>query len=300
VADSVNVKEIQTLSDLKNALGRFAESTTQSLQAFDAETRGTIEWLGKRVLHWQCEVERARLEVQRAEAALHRCESQVYVDRDGHTHYPDCSQYRRALQQVQQLLARAEQSLAVAKRWQSNVSQAVQQYQPHSNRMKGIVSTRTSQGKAYLERKLGELGAYASLMPAHSATSTDSAQSESQNLFVNPSAFADSYASELQELLGRSRDHVTMGVGVVEDTNGNRLVVIGTSEPNGYLRPEVRAALKPGTVVAGGVRHAEENIVRHSAENGWKVITVGAGRAICPDCAAIIENAGATLASPRR
>lgn len=160
MADSVNVKEIQTLSDLKNALGRFAESTTSSLQAFDAEIRRTMEWLRERVLHWQREVERARLQVQRAEAALHHCESQVYVDRDGHAHYPDCGQYRRALEQAQQILARAEQNLAVAMRWQSRANQAVKQYETHSVRMKQLTTAQTDRAKATLGRNVRELRQY--------------------------------------------------------------------------------------------------------------------------------------------
>lgn len=163
MADSVNVREIQTLSDLRNALGRFAESSTQSLQAFDAEIRRALEWLRERVLYWQRELERARINVQRAEAALHHCESQVYVDRDGHAHYPDCSQYRRALQQAQQVLARAEQNLAVATRWQSSVGQAAKQYETHSVRMKQITTTQTDRAKSILGRKTRELQQYAKM-----------------------------------------------------------------------------------------------------------------------------------------
>lgn len=160
MTESINVREIQTLSDLKNALGRFAERTTVALQAFDTEIRRTQEWLRERVLHWQREVERARVAVQRAAAALHHCESQVYVDRDGHAHYPDCSQYRRALQQAQQALARAEQSLAVATRWQSRVEQGVKQYETHSVRMKQITTAQTDRAKSILGRKTRELRQY--------------------------------------------------------------------------------------------------------------------------------------------
>lgn len=197
MTESVNVREIQTLSDLKNALGRFAERTTSGLQAFDAETRRTQEWLRERVLHWQREVERARVAVQRAEAALHHCESQVYVDRDGHAHYPDCSQYRRALQQAQQALVRAEQSLAVATRWQSRVEQGAQQYRVHGTRMQQITTTQTDQGKAYLDRKIGELNRYASLSmgvgagAANTAIPTSATGMEpGRDVLIQPGPFA--------------------------------------------------------------------------------------------------------------
>jgi filamentous hemagglutinin len=89
-----------------------------------------------------------------------------------------------------------------------------------------------------------------------------------------------------------------MGVGKGTDASGKVKTVIGTSEPNGYLRPAVRAAIREDEEIAGGFGHAEQNIVSYMSQNGIKPITVGAGRPICPPCAQTIEGVAASPATP--
>jgi hypothetical protein len=91
---------------------------------------------------------------------------------------------------------------------------------------------------------------------------------------------------------------ITMGVGLAEDANGGRLVLVGTSEPRGYLRPGV--TLAPGERLAPGLGHAEADIVNYSRQNGLKLLEVGATRGICPECAAAIESAGAKAVTPMK
>lgn len=91
-----------------------------------------------------------------------------------------------------------------------------------------------------------------------------------------------------------------MGAAVLEDAQGNRRVVIGTSEPNGYLRSGVKSALQPGEIVIPGYGHAEADIVAWAAPNNYKVIAVAAGRPICENCVQSIERAGGIVASPKK
>lgn len=123
-----------------------------------------------------------------------------------------------------------------------------------------------------------------------------------RDLYENPEGAAHARATELQGMLGEGqRGRVTMGTGVVEDINGTRQMVIGTSEDDGYLRPEVRDSVREsGQTVAPGEKHAEQNIVDWAQENDQKVVTVGAGRPVCDECVDAIEDAGGTVASPRR
>jgi filamentous hemagglutinin len=110
-------------------------------------------------------------------------------------------------------------------------------------------------------------------------------------------AYAASRASQLQsELPAGSQGRVTMGVGVLQDANGNQITVVSTSEPNGYLRPGV--TLNPGEVVVPGTGHAEADIVNWAAQNGYTVETIGAGRPICPSCASALSGANAVPATP--
>ncbi len=89
---------------------------------------------------------------------------------------------------------------------------------------------------------------------------------------------------------------ITMGVGLAEDATGARSVLVGTSEPGGYLRPGV--TLAPGETMAAGAGHAEADIVNYAQQNGLRLLEVGATRPICPTCAALIDQAGAVPVTP--
>jgi len=87
-----------------------------------------------------------------------------------------------------------------------------------------------------------------------------------------------------------------MAVGLAEDTSGVQQVLIGTSEPMGYLRSGI--TLNSGEILAPGLGHAEEDIVNFSQQNGFYLLEVGATRPICPYCASLIEDAGAIPVTP--
>ena len=108
-------------------------------------------------------------------------------------------------------------------------------------------------------------------------------------------------AAVLQDLLpAGSKGRVTLGVGIGRDTTGALKTVIGTSEPGGYLRAPVAAAIREGEEIADGTSHAEQNIVAYMRENAITALEVGAGRPICPICAELIEQAGGGFGSPLR
>lgn len=103
--------------------------------------------------------------------------------------------------------------------------------------------------------------------------------------------------AQLQEAIPLAQQgRITMGVGLAEDANGVRQVLIGTSEPMGYLRPGV--TLNPGEILAPGLGHAEQDIINFAQQNGLNLLEVGATRPICPSCASLIKGAGATPATP--
>ncbi len=110
-------------------------------------------------------------------------------------------------------------------------------------------------------------------------------------------SWAAARAVQLQaQLPAGSAGRVTMGAGVVRDGSGNLIRVVSTSEPNGYLRAGV--TLEPGEVLVRGAGHAEADIVKWAADNGYEVVTIGAGRPICPACAGSISGSGGSAATP--
>jgi hypothetical protein len=112
-------------------------------------------------------------------------------------------------------------------------------------------------------------------------------------MYSMPNQYADAISSDLQNALPPgSQGRVTMGTGIVQDADGNRYLVIGTSEPNGYIRPSVRPSIPADAYISNLPGHAEDSIVQFAQQQGWQVISVGAGRPICQPCEQIIVNAG--------
>jgi len=87
-----------------------------------------------------------------------------------------------------------------------------------------------------------------------------------------------------------------MAVAKAKDASGHVRVLVGTSEPRGYIRPGV--TINPGEVVVTGSGHAEANIVAHAQQQGMQVVEIGATRPICSNCANIIAKSGAISVTP--
>jgi hypothetical protein len=75
-------------------------------------------------------------------------------------------------------------------------------------------------------------------------------------------------------------------------------LIVGTSEPKGYLRPGVREEVTADEDVADGHGHGEQNVVGRMMERGFTSGTVGAGRPICAMCAETIWDNGFEIGSP--
>jgi hypothetical protein len=114
---------------------------------------------------------------------------------------------------------------------------------------------------------------------------------------ANPERYAGERAAELQQMLPeKARGRITMGTGVGLDDAGGMHVVVGTSEPRGYLRPGV--TLREGEELATGPGHAEPSILDYMVERQISPSHIGAGRPVCDPCADSIDAAGASAASP--
>lgn len=119
-------------------------------------------------------------------------------------------------------------------------------------------------------------------------------------LLLSSQRFAATRVSELQKALpAASRGRVTMAVGIGKDSAGRLRIVVGTSARGGSLRGPVAARVKDsGAAVAKGYSgHAEIQVISYMRDNGLKLVTVGAGRPICAECAAAVRRAGGTFAT---
>lgn len=113
----------------------------------------------------------------------------------------------------------------------------------------------------------------------------------------NPSeTVSNRVADFVAQIPENTKGRITMGVAVVEDVNGNRKVLVSTSEPNGYLRPGV--TLRPGEVKVPGTGHAEADIVAYAEKNGLRIVDIGATRPVCENCHNAIKPTNANISTP--
>ncbi len=109
--------------------------------------------------------------------------------------------------------------------------------------------------------------------------------------------WAEGRAAQLAEMIPKAQQgRITMGAGLARDAEGNLIRLIGTSEPNGYLRPGV--SLLEGEVLAPGLGHAEADIAAFAQSRGWTLIETAATRPICPGCMNATYGAGGIPLGP--
>jgi len=116
-------------------------------------------------------------------------------------------------------------------------------------------------------------------------------------VYERPSSLVQDRVDSLTaQIPQNSQGRITMGVAVLENSNGERFVVVSTSEPCGYLRPSV--TIRPGEIVISGNGHAEADIVSYANANGFRIIEVGATRPVCANCQNTLAPTGANVVTP--
>jgi len=106
---------------------------------------------------------------------------------------------------------------------------------------------------------------------------------------ADPDKYVQTRVNQLNDQIpASSRGRITMAVAVVEDQSGAQSVLVGTSEPRGYLRPGV--TLDPGETMVAGTGHAEADIVNYAAQNDLSVVSIGATRPVCAGCQSLIPD----------
>ena len=87
---------------------------------------------------------------------------------------------------------------------------------------------------------------------------------------------------ELNQYVSREElKRSTAAVGILEYTNGQRIIAIGTSNESGLVGQGFK--LGPQEVLVRGLLHdhAEADIIAYTQARGLKVVSIGATRDIC-------------------
>jgi hypothetical protein len=165
---SAHVRAIQTLSDLKSALSRFAGNTRCALRSADSEIQHTQNWLREREAHWRRVVAERRREVEKARQAYEACMRRGHSrsSRNDEGRSSNCSAQAAALRRAEAALREAQAKLDTVKYWQVQVRQAVDRYRVHARRLQELTTTRTEIAKTFLERKRADLEKYQRAMVA--------------------------------------------------------------------------------------------------------------------------------------
>jgi hypothetical protein len=152
MTQDLDLREIQTLVELKAAITRFANGTQEALRMAEAEIGRTSEWLHERIGHWQHELERARSELAAARAALERCLQSGYYDRDGHYYAPNCSAEEKAIEHAEMRLRECKENLRKAQAWRNRLEQAVDEYHRKVRRLNELSAAHSDMAKAQLDQ----------------------------------------------------------------------------------------------------------------------------------------------------
>jgi hypothetical protein len=148
--DSLEIRDIGTLNDLRVALGRFAGDIRSALSAVEKEIQQTLEWLYERMAYWQGEVERAVRQVEQADSELSACESIAYEDDEGRSYHRDCSRERYALLRAEQHQRECRSNLEVVQASRSRVLQSYGSYSHEARRLASLASDHTARAQSEL------------------------------------------------------------------------------------------------------------------------------------------------------
>jgi len=155
MSESINIRAVQTIGELKNTFINFSVESRESLIAIEGELRRNLEWLKSEVDIRHRNVMNCRRKVDFAERELRECENQRDDD-----YTPYCRSEAYQLQEVRRSLRNAEDELKKAQIWLSRVQKAIQQFGVYFRRLKDLANDKTEMAKAFLDRALMDLEKY--------------------------------------------------------------------------------------------------------------------------------------------
>jgi hypothetical protein len=161
MSNQVDVQSIDALKEIRVALALFGEDALGALGAVEMEIRRTLQWLEHdRRLYWQDQIKRRREWVASAKAEVFRRELQRTPD-----YSPSCSEQKEMLRKAEAGLREAEMKLALVKKWEPALRQAVFEYHGTTRRIKDLAGGDVLRAMGRLERMIDALEAYVRVAP---------------------------------------------------------------------------------------------------------------------------------------
>jgi len=156
MSSQASVHSIDSLKDLRVALALYSEDTLGALGAVEAEVRRTVRWLDEeRPYYWQDQIKRRREKVAMARAEVFKKNLQKRAD-----YTPPMSEQKENLRKAEASLQDAEKRLALTRKWQPIMKQAVLEYHASVQRLKDLAAADIPRAVLVLSRLIDALEAY--------------------------------------------------------------------------------------------------------------------------------------------
>jgi len=149
---ALDLKNIQSVLDLKTAINKFSEGVQNGLNVANVEINRTFEWLQERMSYWQHEIERAQQELSRAEADLRRCENSGYYDDDGYYHQPYCGCEEQAVERARAYLQQCNEALYIVRGWHNRIEQGASDHMSAANQLNKIADWHSEKAQINLNQ----------------------------------------------------------------------------------------------------------------------------------------------------
>ncbi|MFO0892117.1 MAG: hypothetical protein U0790_23640 [Isosphaeraceae bacterium] len=161
MSSQAEVHSVEAIKDLRTALALYAEDAQGALDAVEAEIRRTVQWLTQdRPYYWQEQIKRRREQVASARAEVFRRKLQKTPE-----YHPSLSEPMEILRRAEASLQDAEKRLAMVRKWQPLLQQAILEYHGSARRIKDLVAADVPRAIAVLTRIVDALEAYLRLAP---------------------------------------------------------------------------------------------------------------------------------------
>jgi hypothetical protein len=160
MSSQASVHSIDALKDLRVALALYGEDALGALGAVEAEVRRTLRWLQEeRPVYWNEQIKRRREQVATARAEVFKRNLQKKPD-----YTPPMSEQKENLRKAEASLQDAEKRLAMVKKWQPLIKQAILEYHGSIQRLKDLAAGDIPRAVNVLSRMIDSLEAYLSVV----------------------------------------------------------------------------------------------------------------------------------------
>jgi hypothetical protein len=156
LSSQADVRSIEALKEFRAVLALYAEEALGALGAVKMEARRTVQWLQHdRKMHWSEQIKRRREQVASARSEVARRKLAKTPE-----HTPAFSEQKELLRQAEAGLREAEMKVALIKKWEPALQQAVLELHAGIRRIGDLAGTDVPRASMLLGRMVDALEAY--------------------------------------------------------------------------------------------------------------------------------------------